>query len=66
MLFCRKILTDLKKLTEDWLPAEKPTAWMQCPNLSLNELGKSERSKWINWAEKSLGKQLFNNKDQEH
>ncbi|WP_320673607.1 AMP-binding protein [Prochlorococcus sp. MIT 1341] len=36
-------------LIEDWLPAEKPTAWYLCPSLSRTEAGKWDRAKWMIW-----------------
>jgi O-succinylbenzoic acid--CoA ligase len=41
----------LQELVEDWLPAERPFAWHECPELSQNTAGKWERSKWKNWLD---------------
>ena len=39
----------MKMLVMDWQPAEKPIAWYYCSNLSPNEAGKWQRSKWQKW-----------------
>ncbi len=49
-----KLLIELKRLVGNWLPAEKPVKWYLCPDLSVNDLGKWERSRWANWLELNL------------
>ncbi len=39
----------VRSLVKDWLPAEKPIEWYECPDLKQNESGKWERRKWENW-----------------
>ncbi len=44
-----KYLQNLKALTNDWLPAERPVAWHLCKDLAPNAAGKWERAAWKEW-----------------
>ncbi|MFM1900194.1 MAG: hypothetical protein RLZZ216_770 [Cyanobacteriota bacterium] len=41
----------LEGLTRDWLPAERPIRWLQCPGLAVTDAGKWERKRWQKWAD---------------
>ena len=40
----------LEGLTRDWLPAERPFRWLQCPDLDVTDAGKWERQRWQAWV----------------
>ena len=40
----------LEGLTRDWLPAERPARWLQCPDLDVTDAGKWERKRWQAWV----------------
>lgn len=40
----------LEGLTRDWLPAERPSRWLQCPDLDVTDAGKWERKRWQAWV----------------
>ncbi|KGG16763.1 MULTISPECIES: AMP-binding protein [unclassified Prochlorococcus] len=44
-------LQKLKRLTEEWPCFERPIQWHNCPELSPNQLGKWEITKWQSWLE---------------
>ncbi len=41
--------SQLETLVKKWVPAERPVAWYQCPELQMNECGKWEFAKWQTW-----------------
>ncbi len=41
----------LKNIVNNWAPAERPCKWFWCPELSPNEAGKWDYSKWKKWVE---------------
>ncbi len=42
-------LTKLRKIVCNWQPAHRPIAWYYCPELNMNEVGKWNRKRWIDW-----------------
>ena len=50
----------LKRIVRTWPPAERPLAWLQCSELTPNNLDKWERSKWEGWMKKNLSKNPIN------
>ncbi len=46
-------LTKLQKHVKNWMPAERPLTWLECPELGYNAAGKLERSKWTTWVTKN-------------
>ena len=44
-----KLIEDLKKVTSDWEPAERPICWRICQGLAVNEIGKFQRGRWKHW-----------------
>ncbi len=46
----QKAFLQLQRLVEKWPTFKKPIAWYECPELSLNELGKWEMKKWKEWV----------------
>ena len=44
----------LESLAKAWLPAERPKAWISCPNLQRSVEGKWRRDEWRDWLRSEL------------
>ncbi|WP_320666500.1 AMP-binding protein [Prochlorococcus sp. MIT 1307] len=47
----------LRQEAKTWRPAERPSDWYECPQLSTNLVGKWQRSKWKKWWKNKYIKQ---------
>ncbi len=48
-----ELLEEVQTFTNSWQPYERPLRWQLCSDLAANQLGKWDRSLWLNWLRNS-------------